>query len=121
MMGVLDMLRYHKFTCGWGWMVEYGNPDEENHFHNLLKYSPLHNIKAGVSYPATMVVTADHDDRVIPGHSFKFAATLQGKANQELPLLLYTQFQSAHGYSSLTKRLEMTADIWSFVFKYLEM
>ncbi len=121
MMGVLDMLRYHKFTCGWGWMVEYGNPDEEEHFHNILKYSPLHNVKQGVQYPATMVVTADHDDRVIPGHSFKFAATLQEKANQELPLLLYTQFQSAHGASSMTKRLELSADSWTFIFKYLEM
>lgn len=121
MMGVLDMLRYHKFTCGWGWMVEYGNPDEEEHFHNVHKYSPLHNVRAGVQYPATMVVTADHDDRVIPGHSFKFAATLQEHADQELPLLLYTQFQSSHGASSMTKRLEMSADTWSFVFKYLEM
>ena len=76
-MGVLDMLRYHKFTCGWGWVVEYGSSDEEEQFHNLLKYSPCHNVKPGVKYPATMVVTADHDDRVIPGHSFKFAATLQ--------------------------------------------
>ncbi|HPT71711.1 MAG TPA: prolyl oligopeptidase family serine peptidase [Candidatus Cloacimonadota bacterium] len=121
MMGVLDMLRYHKFTCGWGWMVEYGNPDEEEHFHNLLKYSPLHNVREGVNYPATMVVTADHDDRVIPGHSFKFAATLQEKAKQELPLLLYTMIHSAHGPSSLTKQLEMRADVWSFVFKYLNM
>jgi prolyl oligopeptidase len=121
MMGVLDMLRYHKFTCGWGWMVEYGNPDEEEHFTNLLKYSPLHNVRPGVKYPATMVVTADHDDRVIPGHSFKFAATLQEHADQELPLLLCTQFQSAHGSSSMTKRLELAADTWSFVFKYLEM
>ncbi len=121
MMGVLDMLRYHKFTCGWGWMVEYGNPDEEEHFHNILKYSPVHNVKEGVQYPATMVVTADHDDRVIPGHSFKFAATLQEKANQDLPLLIYTQFKSSHGSSSLTKHLEISADVWTFVFKYLEM
>lgn len=121
MMGVLDMLRYHKFTCGWGWMVEYGNPDEEEHFHNLLAYSPMHNVKQGVKYPATMVVTADHDDRVIPGHSFKFAATLQDKTEQDLPLLLYIQFQSAHGSSSMTKRLELWADTWTFVFKYLEI
>lgn len=118
-MGVLDMLRYQKFTCGWGWMVEYGNPEEEEHFHNLLKYSPLHNVKEGVKYPATMVVTADHDDRVVPGHSFKFAATLQERGNQELPLLLYTQIQSAHGASSMTKGLEMSADVMTFVCKYL--
>ncbi|PKN73526.1 MAG: S9 family peptidase [Candidatus Cloacimonetes bacterium HGW-Cloacimonetes-3] len=120
-MGVLDMLRYHKFTCGWGWMVEYGNPEEEQQFHNLLKYSPLHNIKPGVKYPATMVTTADHDDRVIPGHSFKFAATLQENADQDLPLLLYTQIQSAHGASSMTKGLELIADIYCFICKYLRL
>lgn len=120
-MGVLDMLRFHKFTCGWGWIADYGNPEEEQHFHNLLAYSPLHNVRQGIKYPATMVCTADHDDRVIPGHSFKFAATLQEHASQELPLLLYTMFQSSHGSSSLTKGLEMTADIYSFICKYLEV
>ena len=114
-MGVLDMLRYHKFTCGWGWMGEYGNPDEEEHFKNLLAYSPLHNIKAGQKYPATMITTADHDDRVIPGHSFKFAATLQEKADPGNPVLLYTQGQSSHGPSSTTKSLELTADVYSFI------
>lgn len=113
--GVLDMLRYHKFTCGWGWMGEYGNPDEEEHFKNLLAYSPLHNIKAGQKYPATMITTADHDDRVIPGHSFKFAATLQEKADPGNPVLLYTQVQSSHGPSSTTKSLELTADVYSFI------
>ena len=101
-MGVLDMLRYHKFTCGWGWMGEYGNPDEEEHFKNLLAYSPLHNIKAGQKYPATMITTADHDDRVIPGHSFKFAATLQEKADPGNPVLLYTQVH--HSRPSSTTR-----------------
>lgn len=121
MMGVLDMLRYHKFTCGWGWMVEYGNPDEEIHFKNLLSYSPIHNVREDVKYPATMVVTADHDDRVIPGHSFKFAATLQEKGSKENPLLLYTQIQSGHGASNLRKYFELNADCWSFVLKYLEI
>jgi len=120
-MGVLDMLRFHKFTCGWGWIADYGNPEEEHHFNNLLAYSPLHNIRKGVNYPATMVCTADHDDRVIPGHSFKFAATLQEHNGQELPLLLYTQIQSSHSGSSLTKGLELTADIYTFVCKYLEI
>lgn len=119
--GVLDMLRYHKFTAGWGWMVEYGNPDEEEHFHNLYKYSPLHNVQKDVQYPATMIVTADHDDRVIPGHSFKFAAALQEKAKQELPLILYTQIQSSHGGSSMTKGLELNADVFCFICKYLGM
>ncbi|MCB5229958.1 MAG: prolyl oligopeptidase family serine peptidase [Candidatus Cloacimonetes bacterium] len=118
--GVLDMLRFHKFTLGWGWMTEYGNPDKEEDFHNLLSYSPLHNVKDGVKYPATMIATADHDDRVVPGHSFKFAATMQAKATDENPALLYVQFESSHGSSNLTKSLEMWADIYSFMCLYLE-
>jgi prolyl oligopeptidase len=121
MMGVLDMVRYHKFTCGWGWMGEYGNPDEEVHFHNVLKYSPLHNVKAGIKYPATLVTTADHDDRVVPAHSFKFAATLQEKAAPDTPQLLYTQFRSSHGPSNLSKSLELFADAYSFICKYLNV
>jgi prolyl oligopeptidase len=121
MMGVLDMLRFHKFTCGWGWMVEYGNPDEEAHFNNLIKYSPLHNIKPGVRYPATMITTADHDDRVVPGHSFKFAAALQEQADNANPVLIYTQFKSSHGPSSLTNSLKLFADSYSFICKYLDV
>jgi len=120
-MGVMDMLRFHKFTCGWGWIADYGNPEEEIHFKNLLSYSPIHNVKDETQYPATMICTADHDDRVIPGHSFKFAATLQEHADQDLPLLLYTQRQSSHHSSSMSKGLEQTADIYSFICLYLQI
>ncbi len=117
---VLDMLRYQKFTFGWGWMTEYGNPENEEDFHNLLSYSPLHNIKEGQKYPATMICTADHDDRVVPAHSFKFAATMQEKASPESPALLHVQFDSSHGSSSTTKALELWADIFSFMCMHLE-
>jgi prolyl oligopeptidase len=114
--GVMDMLRYHKFTVGWGWVVEYGSSDEEEHFRNLYSYSPLHNIKSGVSYPATLVTTADHDDRVVPAHSFKFAATLQEKHVEKNPVLIRIETRSGHGSSSTTKRLDVTADKFAFMF-----
>jgi len=104
--GVMDMLRYHKFTVGWGWAVEYGSSDNEKDFKNLYSYSPLHNIKEGVSYPATLVTTADHDDRVVPGHSFKFAATLQEKHKGRNPVLIRIETRSGHGASSTTKRID---------------
>jgi len=114
--GVMDMLRYHKFTVGWGWVVEYGSSDDKTHFENLCAYSPLHNIKDGVAYPATLVTTADHDDRVVPAHSFKFIATLQEKHKGENPVLIRIETRSGHGASSTTKRLEEIADKWSFMF-----
>ncbi len=114
--GVMDMLRYHKFTVGWGWTVEYGSSDEKIHFENLYSYSPLHNIEDGTAYPATLVTTADHDDRVVPAHSFKFIATLQEKHKGENPVLIRIQTRSGHGASSTTKRLEEIADKWSFLF-----
>lgn len=115
--GVLDMLRYHKFTIGWAWATEYGSSDEEQHFNNLIKYSPLHNIKEGVTYPATMVITADHDDRVVPAHSFKFIATLQEKAAHTNPLLIRIEKKAGHGSGKPTsKQIEEWADIWSFIF-----
>jgi len=114
--GVMDMLRYHKFTVGWGWVVEYGSSDEEEHFQNLLSYSPLHNLKEGVSYPATLVTTADHDDRVVPAHSFKFIATLQEKHKGKNPVLIRIETRSGHGASSTTKRIDETADKFAFMF-----
>jgi len=114
--GVMDMLRYHKFTVGWGWAVEYGSSDDETHFKNLYSYSPLHNIKDGVSSPATLVTTADHDDRVVPAHSFKFIATLQERHRGDNPVLIRIETRSGHGASSTTKRLEETADKWAFMF-----
>ncbi len=112
--GVLDMLRFHKFTVGWGWVVEYGSSENEKDFRFLYSYSPLHNLKAGVSYPATLVTTADHDDRVVPAHSFKFIATLQEKQGGEAPVLIRIETRSGHGASSVTKNIDQTADSYSF-------
>lgn len=120
--GVLDMLRYHKFTVGWGWAVEYGTSDKKEDFDYLIKYSPLHNIKAGVNYPATLITTADHDDRVVPAHSFKFAVTLQEKYKGENPMLIRIETKAGHGAGKpTTKLIEEAADIWSFVFQNLGM
>ena len=112
--GVMDMLRFHKFTIGWNWIADYGSSDDPAEFKALYAYSPLHNIKAGVKYPATLITTADHDDRVVPAHSFKYAATLQSLASRENPVLIRIETKSGHGASSLTKQLETTADIYAF-------
>lgn len=114
--GVMDMLRYHKFTVGWGWAVEYGSSDNEKDFGYLRAYSPLNNFKDGVCYPATMVTTADHDDRVVPAHSFKFAATLQEKQACATPVVIRIETRSGHGSSNLTKAIEDLTDQWSFMF-----
>lgn len=115
--GVMDMLRYHKFTVGKGWIPEYGSSDEPEHFANLIKYSPLHNLKPGVSYPATMVTTADHDDRVVPAHSFKFAAQLQQSHQGDNPVLIRIETNAGHGAGKpISKVIEEQADIWSFFF-----
>jgi prolyl oligopeptidase len=114
--GVMDMLRFQKFTIGWAWVSEYGSSDNADDFKTLYAYSPLHNIRPGVNYPATLVTTADHDDRVVPGHSFKYAATLQAAASQENPVLIRIDTNSGHSASSTTKRLEQTRDIYSFLF-----
>jgi prolyl oligopeptidase len=114
--GVMDMLRYQKFTIGWNWIAEYGSSDSAADFKNLMTYSPMHNIKPGVNYPATIITTADHDDRVVPAHSFKYAATLQEFYKGNNPALIRIDVNSGHGASNLKKALETSADIFSFTF-----
>jgi prolyl oligopeptidase len=113
--GVMDMLRFNKFTIGWNWVADYGSSDDPDEFGALYAYSPLHNIKPGVKYPATLITTADRDDRVVPAHSFKYAATLQDRASRENPVLIRIDTKSGHGASSLTKQLETAADIYTFI------
>jgi prolyl oligopeptidase len=117
--GVMDMLRFHKFTIGWNWSAEYGNSDNEADFAYLYDYSPLHNIRDDVPYPAMLIVTADHDDRVVPAHSFKYAATLQARHSGSNPTLIRIGVKSGHGASSLTKGIEETADTYAFLFHHL--
>ena len=115
--GVMDMLRYHKFTIGWNWASDYGTSEDSKEMFEYLKgYSPLHNLKKGVSYPATLVTTADHDDRVVPAHSFKFAATLQECQAGQNPVLIRIDTKAGHGGGKpLAKVLEEQADIYSFI------
>ena len=115
--GVMDMLRYHRFTIGWNWAPDYGtSEDSKEMFEYLRGYSPLHNLKPGTAYPATLVTTADHDDRVVPAHSFKFAATLQECHTGESPVLIRIDTKAGHGGGKpLTKVLEEQADIYSFI------
>jgi prolyl oligopeptidase len=112
--GVMDMLRFHKFTIGWNWIADYGSSDNEAEFKALHAYSPLHNLKE-MKYPATLITTADHDDRVVPAHSFKYAATLQEKHRGDNPVLIRIETKSGHGASSTTKAIETTADIYAFI------
>ena len=115
--GVMDMLRYHLFTIGWNWAADYGRSDaNEAEFKALYAYSPIHNIKAGTKYPAILITTADHDDRVVPAHSFKYAAALQAAQAGNDPIIIRIDTKSGHGASSTTKQLEQTADIYSFFF-----
>ena len=115
--GVMDMLRYHTFTIGWNWAADYGRSDaNEAEFKALYAYSPVHNIKRGTKYPSILVTTADHDDRVVPAHSFKYAAALQAAQAGADPILIRIDTKSGHGASSTTKQLEQTADIYSFIF-----
>ena len=113
--GVMDMLRYHKFTAGAGWAYDYGtSEDSKEMFEYLKKYSPVHALKSGTKYPATLVTTADHDDRVVPAHSFKFAATLQENHVGDNPVLIRIETKSGHGSSNLKKALEIAADQFAF-------
>jgi prolyl oligopeptidase len=112
--GVMDMLRYHRFTGGAAWATEYGSSDDPTAFAYLSKYSPLHNLKAGTCYPATLVTTADHDDRVVPSHSFKFTAALQAAQGCANPVLIRVETQGSHGYRPTDKRIAELADEWAF-------
>ncbi len=115
--GVMDMLRYQKFTIGWNWVTDYGSSDDSIQFQNLYNYSPLHNIKKNVEYPSILVTTADHDDRVVPAHSFKYIATLQEKYKGPNPVLIRIETMAGHGAGkSLEKYIEETADIFAFAF-----
>src|SRR5947209_8692529 len=120
--GVMDMLRFHKFTIGWAWVTDYGSADSATQFPYLYKYSPLHNIRAGTRYPATLVTTADHDDRVVPGHSFKFTATLQAAQAGPQPVLIEIETKAGHGAGKPTSKLiEEQADRMAFLVKNLGM
>ncbi len=113
--GVMDMLRFHKFTIGWNWVADYGSSDNEAEFKVLRAYSPIHNIKEGAKYPATFITTADHDDRVVPAHSFKYAAALQHGQGGVNPVLIRIDTKSGHGASNTAKTIEQAADIYSFL------
>jgi prolyl oligopeptidase len=120
--GVFDMLRFHQFTIGWAWVTEYGSADSAAHFPYLYAYSPLHRLVAGTHYPATLVTTADHDDRVVPGHSFKFAAALQAAQGGPSPILIQIETKAGHGAGKpTTKVIEEQADRWAFLVQNLGM
>jgi prolyl oligopeptidase len=114
--GVLDMLRFDKFTIGWAWTSDFGSPEDPEEFQTLLSYSPLHNLQPGVHYPATLITTADHDDRVVPAHSFKFAAALQAAQGGPLPVLIRIETRAGHGGGKpTTKVIEEAADRYAFL------
>ena len=120
--GVMDMLRFQKFTIGWAWVSDYGSSENPEEFKALYAYSPLHNIKAGTKYPPTMITTADHDDRVWPGHSFKYAAALQAAQAGDAPILIRIETKAGHGAGKPTsKTIEEIADRWAFLVKTLNM
>jgi prolyl oligopeptidase len=111
----MDMLRYHKFTGGGLWAVEYGSADDTTAFRYLRAYSPLHNVRAGTCYPATLLLAADHDDRVVPSHSYKFAAALQAAQGCSRPILLRIASDASHGYASAAGAVAEWTDVWAFL------
>jgi prolyl oligopeptidase len=118
----MDMLRFHKFTIGWAWTSDYGSSENPEEFKALVKYSPLHNLKPGTCYPATMITTADHDDRVVPAHSFKFAATAQAAQAGGNPVIIRIDTKAGHGAGKPTsKQIEEVADRWGFLSRALKM
>ena len=120
--GVMDMLRFHKFTIGWAWTSDYGSADDPRQFQTLRAYSPLHNLKPGTKYPATLITTADHDDRVVPGHSFKFAAALQAAQGGTAPVLIRVETKAGHGAGKPTaKQIEEAADKFAFLVRNLNV
>jgi len=120
--GVMDMLRFHKFTIGWAWCSDYGSPEDPEEFKALYAYSPLHNLKPGTAYPATLITTADHDDRVVPAHSFKFAAALQEAHEGDNPVLIRIETKAGHGAGKPTaKVIEEISDRWAFLVRSLNI
>ncbi len=114
--GVLDMLRFHKFTIGWAWTSDFGSPDDPEHYQWLRSYSPLHNVHDGESYPPTLLLTGDHDDRVVPGHSFKFAATLQAAQGGSAPILIRVEESAGHGQGKpAAKQIAEQTDFLAFL------
>jgi prolyl oligopeptidase len=120
--GVMDMLRFHKFTIGWAWVSDYGSPDNAEEFKAIYAYSPLHNINPGTKYPSTLITTSDHDDRVVPAHSFKYAATLQAAQAGKAPTLIRIEVDAGHGAGKPTaKMIEEYVDQWAFLSKELKV
>ncbi|NQU05660.1 MAG: S9 family peptidase, partial [Calditrichaeota bacterium] len=120
--GVLDMLRFHKFTIGWAWTSDYGSPDDPDDFQTIRAYSPLHNLKSGTEYPAVLIKTGDHDDRVFPAHSFKFAAALQQAQGGDAPTLIRIETKAGHGMGKPTSKIiDEAADGWAFLVETLGM
>jgi prolyl oligopeptidase len=114
--GVMDMLRFHRFTIGWGWTSDFGSPDEPDDFATIFAYSPLHNIRPGVAYPATLVTTGDHDDRVVPGHSLKFAAALQAAQAGDAPIVIRIDTDAGHGVGKpVHKLIDERTDVLAFL------